>query len=441
MRDRPTKVAIGIVAGCLLTGLLRAENWPNWRGTGYSGSSKETGLPIQFSKTENVKWSVEMPGVGASTPVIWGDSVFLTAGQIPGGSLALAYDRRTGKELWRREFTGYGQDDRSNFSAPSAVTDGERVYFFFGSGRLACFDFAGKEIWKRDICADYGDFAFQWTFSSSPALGNGRLFLQVLQRDVPVRDRGRDKAESFLLAMDSATGKELYRHVRPSDALMESRESFATPIPHAIGGRWELLVAGGDCLTGHDPATGIELWRWGTWNPTKVQSWRLVPSPVSGGGVILACAPKGDPIYAVEEGLQGAHEGTSGLKWKSAPTKESPVTSDVATPLFYQGRFYVVDHLRTRALSCLEPSTGRVIYTQPLESREKFEASPTGADGKIYLINHLGDVFVVQAGDRFKLLHKAEMGTSMKNITRSSIAVSQGNLFIRTDTHLYCVGR
>lgn len=428
------------IAAFLVTSAALAENWPNWRGPHFNGSSTETGLPARFSKTEQVKWSVEMPGVGASTPVIWGDHVFLTCAKAPSESLALAYDRQTGKELWRRTFPGFGQDDRSNFSAPSPVTDGERVSFFFGSGQMGCFDFAGKELWKRDICGEFGDFAFQWTFSSTPVLMAGKLFLQVLQRDIPVHDRGQAKPESFLLAMDPVTGRDIYRHVRPSDAVMESRESFATPLPHVASGRDELVIIGGDCLTGHDPATGTEIWRWGTWNPGKEPYWRLVPTPVAGGGVILACAPKGGPIYAVEEGLRGSHEGAAGVKWKSAPTKEVPVTTDVATPLFYQGRFYLVDHGRTRTLTCLEPSTGRIVYSQMLNSREKFEASPTGADGKIYLINHFGDVFVVQAGDEFKLLHSTEMGTSLKNITRSSIAVSQGCLFIRTDTHLYCVG-
>lgn len=442
MKSFPFRAAAGLlVSAWLLAGPVDAENWPNWRGPSYNGSSEEKGLPERFTKTEMVKWSVEMPGVGASTPVIWEDHVFVTSADEQRCSLAMAFDRATGRELWRREFAGFGQDDRSNYSAPSAVTDGQRVYFFFGSGRLGCFDFAGKEIWRRDICADYGEFAFNWTFSSTPVLWKGKLFLQVLQRDTPVNGRGLEKPDSFLLAMDPATGKELYRHSRPSEAEMESRESFATPLPHFVSGRDELVMVGGDCLTGHDPETGRELWRWGTWNPGKEQWWRLVVSPVAGGGVILACAPKGGAIYAVAEGLQGNHEGKSGVKWQSEPTKESPVTTDVATPLFYEGRFYVVDHGRTRALSCLDPATGRVIYTQLLDSREKFEASPTGADGKIYLINHFGDVFVVQAGDQFKLLHKAEMGVSMRNLTRSSIAVSQQNLFIRTDTHLYCIGR
>lgn len=427
---------------CLfLSPALRAENWANWRGPNFNGSSEETNLPTKFSKTENVKWKVEFPGSGASTPIVWGDHVFVTTSRGLEDSLAQAYDRNTGKLLWQKEFPGYGHDERSNFSAPSAVTDGSTVIFFFGSGKMTAYDFSGKEIWSKDVEADYGEFAFQWTFSSSPVLHDGKVFLQVLQRDQPARGRGAENAESFLIAFDAATGKEIYKHIRPSEAQMESLESFATPLPISVKGREELVIVGGDVITGHNPDDGKELWRWGTWNKGhKEKWWRLVPSPVYGDGVFLACAPKNKPVYAVKSGLNGTHEGKEALAWVSEPTKESPVTTDVATPLYYQGRFYIVDHQRTRALSCIDPATGKVIYSENLGSREKFEVSPTGADGKIYLMNHLGDVFVVKAGDTFELLHKAELGDSMKNLSRASIAVSQGNLFIRTDTHLYCIG-
>ncbi len=422
--------------------VLLADNWANWRGPNLDGSSNEKNLPTTFSKTENVKWKVELPGVGASTPVIWKDHVFVTSAKGLESSLALAYDRKSGALLWEKPFPGYGHDERSNFSAPSASTNGEIVIFFFGSGKMTAFDFSGKELWAKDIEQQYGEFAFQWTFSSSPVLHKDKVFLQVLQRNQPAKGRGKDGAESYLLALDAKTGNEVYRHIRPSKAQMESLESFATPLPVTVNGREELVIVGGDVITGHNPENGEEIWRWGTWNEGhKEQWWRLVPSPVYGDGVFLACAPKDAPIYAVKAGLSGSHEGTDGLAWMSEPTKQVPITTDVATPLFYEGRFYVVDHGRTRSLSCIEPKTGKVIYCEPLGSREKFEVSPTGADGKIYVMNHLGDVFVVKAGDKFELLHKAEMGDSLKNLSRASIAVSQGNLFIRTDTAMFCIGQ
>jgi len=419
-----------------------AENWPNWRGLHWDGSSTETGLPTKFSQTENLRWSTVLPGEGASTPVVWGDSVFLTAAAGTDGSVALCLDRATGIEKWRKTFSGGAYDNRSNFASSSATTDGEKVVFFFGNGPMACFDFEGRELWAFDVTERYGDFSFQWTFSSSPVLERGKLYLQVLQRNEVVHERGKAGAESYLLALDPGTGKEIYRHVRPSAAKKESLEAYSTPVPLEFNGRRELLVVGGDVLTGHDPESGKELWRWGTWNPAHQEEWwRLVPSPVFGAGVILACGPKNAPIFAVKAGLSGTHAAPEAVVWASNPSKEVPITSDVATPLFYQGRFYVIDHGASRSLSCIDPATGKIIYTQRTGSREKFEASPTGADGKIYLMNQLGDVFVIKAGDTYELLHQAPMGTTMKNISRASIAVSQGNLFIRTDTQLFCVGK
>src|SRR5438477_5607950 len=183
----------------------QAENWPQWRGPHFNGSSTETGLPVKFSRTENVKWSVSMPGPSAATPIVWGDHVFISSGDQQKKSIwALCLDRQTGKTLWEHEVgPGYSQDRQSNYASPSPVTDGKLVFFFYGSGELAAFDFAGKQIWARNIQKDYGQFAFNWTFSSSPLLFQNKLYLQVLQRNVPVNGHGRVDGpnDSYLLAM------------------------------------------------------------------------------------------------------------------------------------------------------------------------------------------------------------------------------------------------
>ncbi len=419
--------------------LCFAENWAHWRGPAFNGSSPETGLPTTFSATENVQWIAPMPGPAAATPIIWGDHVFISSvDQVSRTLLAICLDRKDGNVRWRHEVApGIHKDDRSNFASGSPTTDGKRVYFYYGNGDLVAYDFDGQKAWARNIQKEYGQFAFLWTFSSSPTLFDGRLYLQVLQRDVPVQGRGRRDGpnDSYILALDPANGKELWKQIRPSQARQESFEAYSTPIPFSHDGRPEILITGGDCITGHDPATGKEWWRWGTWNPSRITHWRTVVSPVGGGGVILACAPKGAPVYAFKAGLTGTVDG-SALAWKS---EDREVSSDVSTPLYYKDRFYVLNSDR-KSLSCVEPS-GKVVWTGSLGTRVKLEASPTGADGKIYMINHRGEVFVVEAGDEFKLLHTASMEDEGDGFVRSTIAVSRGQLFVRTNSKLFCVGK
>jgi outer membrane protein assembly factor BamB len=450
MRNRKVLGFVQIFLATLLfmsAGVLRAENWPQWRGPHYDGSSSEEKLPSDFSRTEGVKWVAKLPGPSAATPIIWGDHVFVNSTDTASKTLrALAFDRKTGQPLWNVEVAqGFNRDDKSNLASPSPVTDGKLVYFYYGTGDLAAFDFKSKKIWSRNIEKDYGQFAMQWTYSTSPTLVGDKLYIQVLIRDEPVHGRGTRGGESYLLALDANTGKEIWKHVRPCDAAQESHEAFSTPIPISggpSGPDLKLLIVGGDCLTAHDAKTGEELWRWGTWNPTKIGSWRLVPSAVVGGGVALVCTPKlGIPTspasFAIKLGGRGKLD-DSAIAWKSEARE---IGSDVSTPLFYKGKFYVLNSDK-KILSRVDPTTGKTEWTGDLGTRVKLEASPTGADGKIYCMNFRAEVFIVEASDKFNLLRTIPMGgeTDDENL-RSSIAVSQGNLFIRTGSKLYCVGK
>jgi outer membrane protein assembly factor BamB len=267
-------------------------------------------------------------------------------------------------------------------------------------------------------------------------LHGGKLYMQILQRNSPVHGRGKQGGESFILAFEPATGKELWKVTRPSAAVAESLESFSTPMPFEHGGRKEILIAGGDCMTGHDPESGKELWRWGTWNPTKIGHWRLVPSPVAGAGIVLACAPKGAPIYAIKAGGSGTLD-DSAIAWTS--TEDRNISADVPTPLFYKGDFFVLNEAK-RTLARVEPATGKAKWTAELPGRSKFEASPTGADGKVYVMNFRGEVSVVDA-DKGTVLQTIPMAEADEDIIRSSIAAAQKQLFIRTNKKLYCVGK
>ena len=261
--------------------------------------------------------------------------------------------------------------------------------------------------------------------------------MQVLQRDTPVDGRGfKDrKNESYLLAMEPKTGKVIWKHIRPSKARAESREAFTSPVPLVMGGKKCILVAGGDALTVHDTADGKELWRWGTWNPNRIGHWRHVPSPVTNGEIALVCAPKKDPVYAIKLSGSGS-QGAEAVAWVSNDVRE--VSSDVPTPAYYDGDFFVLSDVR-KFLSRVEAGTGKVKWKIKMPGFPKFEASPLAADGKIYCVNFAGDVVIVNADDG-KLLRTIEMKTTDPNV-RSSIIASQGQIFVRLNRKLYCIGK
>ena len=357
-----------VILTIALNSISLAE-WPNWRGPNMDGSSSAKNIPTKFSPKENIRWSQKMSGKAASTPIISNGKVFITTtDEDKKELLAVAYDLKSGKELWKHVVgKGLNQDNRSNYAGASPVSDGKHVVFFFGTGDMAVFSHDGEIQWKKNIQEEYGKFYFLWTFSSSPIIFDGKIILQVLQRDTPVHpaQQGGGKKSSFILALSLDKGKEIYKTNRPDEAKSESKEAFSTPVIYEVDGKSQLLITGGDCITGHDPNSGKEIWRWGTWNPTKIGHWRLVPSPVVGNGVALACAPKGDPVYAVKLGKNGNLDDSS-ISWKG---KKDAIASDVPTPLFYDGYFYIAHNgkKRSHVLSCVEPLTGKVIWSENLD--------------------------------------------------------------------------
>lgn len=427
---------------------VQAQDWPHWRGPNYDGSSTATNLPTKFSKTENVKWVADLPGPGASTPVMVGDHIFLTSIDPEAGALlAISLDRNTGEENWV-DVAGSGYrpggkggatslHNRSNYASPSAVTDGELVVFFFGNADMVAYDFEGERVWERNLQKDFGDFAFQWTFSASPTIHEGLIYMPILQRDEPANGIGKQGAESYLLALNAKTGETEFRHVRPSNAVKESLESYATAIPYSDGERQQILVVGGDVITGHDPKDGKELWRWGTWNEGHREAWwRVVPSPVVGGGLALACGPKGAPVCAVKLDGQGTLDDKH-LAWKSDGRRD-PVTTDVPTPLYFDGDFFVLSDLRN-SLTRVDARSGEQRWTIKLPSEHKWRSSPTGADGRLWLMDHGGNVVVVDA-EKGEVLHKAAMGEDDADQVRATVVAAGKSLYIRTATKLYRVG-
>jgi outer membrane protein assembly factor BamB len=426
------------------------QDWPQWRGPSFDGASEVAGLPRELALAEHLRWAADLPGPSAATPIVLGDAVYASAAVEEAGLLlALCLDRGSGELRWE-DAAGSGYqprgkgsktriDPRSDYASPSPVAHADGVVFLFGNGDLVSYDRTGARRWARNLQKDYGDFAFQWTFGASPLLYEGRLVLPVLQRDQPT-DGSPSAAPipSFLLALELASGKELYRVTRPAPAKMESLESYATAVPCRVSDASLLLVVGGDVLTGHDPATGAELWRWGTWNEGHREPWwRIVPSPVVGAGRVLVCAPKRAPVYAITLGGRGTL-GPEALAWRSEG-RPNPVSSDVPTPLFYRGRFFVLSE--GGKLSRVVPETGAVEWTVELPERSPFEASPTGADGRVWTVSHDGVLIGVEAesgalATRLALAADEEASAPI----RASVAAAHGALFVRTNERLLCLG-
>lgn len=432
MRNRVLIWALWLI----LTTASRAENWPQWRGPFFNGSTTETNLPIHWSKTENVAWTVPLPGFSGATPVIWGDSVFVSSPDEQKNLLLLCIARTSGNVRWQKIVaTGDRDKGRNNMASPSPVTDGKSVFILFATGDLGAFDFQGKELWKRDLGKDYGRFANMWIYGSSPMLYGRRLYVQVLQRSpVPPNytqaQDGKRERESYLLCLDPVTGKTLWRHVRTTDAVQESMEAYSTPIPSETPTGPEILVVGANYVTAHNPEDGAELWRCGGLNDRGQRSWRIVPSPVVVSGMVIACGPKRDPVIAIKDGGKGLVTDTR-LAWKF---KQFP--SDCVTPLAYEQKLFVLDGDR-QMMTCLDPLSGEKKWQGNLGVREIFRASPTGADGKIYCLSENGTVVILSAGDEFQILSTISMGESP---VRSSVAIANGQIFIRTAKSLYCIG-
>jgi outer membrane protein assembly factor BamB len=409
--------ALGI---CLLSLGADAANWPQWRGPFLNGSTTETNLPSAWSKTENVLWSTPLPGPGHATPIVWDDSVFVTSPDDDKNLLLLCLDRMTGKIRWQRQVAvGDRTQGRNNMASPSPVTDGKTVWVMFGTGDLAAFDFSGRLLWARNLGKEYGNFSVLWLYGSSPMLYQNRLYIEVLHRN----------PASYILCLDPQTGTNIWRHIRLTDAISESQEAYSTPIPSETARGTEIVIAGGDYVTGHDARTGEEWWRGGGLRNFQHRGdSRLVPTPVVADGMVIVCGAKRNPVLAFHDGGQGDIT-TSGLAWtyKQYPT-------DCVTPLFYQDKLFELDGDR-QMMVCLDPKTGHVEWQKPMGIREIFRASPTGADGKIYCLTENATAVVLSAADG-SVLSTIKMEEGM---THATIAAAQGCLFVRTASHLYCI--
>jgi len=350
--------------------VTRAENWPNWRGPSLNGVSQERDLPVKWSDTENVTWKLAMPDRSGSTPVVWGDTIFLNVaeGTKVSGQLSLwALNRRKGDILWKRPLgSGDEMKRKQNMSSPSPITDGRMVWVMTGTGILKAFDFGGREIWARDIQKDYGRFGLNWGYASTPLLHDNALF-------VPVLHGMKTDDPSYLLKIDARTGRTVWRVERPTPAQVESPDSYVTPALLREGKSTQVILSGGDCVTAHDPGSGAEIWRAYGLNPSNIQFNRIVNSPVVGDGMVFA-GSRSNPYIAVRTDGRGDVSG-SHVAWTT------PNGPDVATPVTDGKYIYLIRE--NGALFVHEARTGLAIYGPQRLAPGTYSASPVLADGKL----------------------------------------------------------
>ncbi|MBW8017763.1 MAG: PQQ-binding-like beta-propeller repeat protein [Planctomycetes bacterium] len=406
-------------------------DWMQWRGPNFNGSAEATGLVGDWSVKKNVKWSTKLPGTGASTPIVCKGRVFISStDKASKDLLGMCFDAATGKELWRKKITTASRKiaRKGDMACPSASTDGDRVYFTFENGVIAALDLDGNLKWQRQLEDQYGSVHIKFGYSSTPLLFDGRMYVLVLRHpDQHLGEDGKPR-DSFILAIDPVTGKNIFKQPRQFKALEETYDSYTSAIPFVHGGRKLILVNAADNLSAHDPATGKEIWRY-KYCLKPIRWGRNIASVVTGDGKVFGARARGDGFYAINGGAKGLVE-EKDVAW----TFDGPAP-DVSTPLYYRGNLYVLAGSSKKVVSCLESKTGKVKWTTKLGGSDPWRASMTAGDGKIYCINEGGLVVTFQAGgDKYKEISRINLDDKK---SLASISIADKAIFIRTGSKLY----
>jgi outer membrane protein assembly factor BamB len=428
---------------------VHAENWPHWRGPASTGVSTETALPERWSDTENVAWKAPVRGLGISSPIVWGDQVFVTsqigrsarragnhptlvqggnpsdageralgggtAAPVPGkvSFLVTALNRVDGRKLWEFELPAEGElaevHDKHNLASASPVTDGRRVYAWFGTGQIVSLDMTGKLVWSRHLGREYSPFNINWGHSSSPAIFNDSLIL-ICYHDT----------DSYLLNLDAASGKTKWRVDRGG-----TFNSYSTPLVVQAGGSHEIIVNSSEGMSGHNAATGELLWH--------IQETNRFPIPMAvfhDGTIYTSRGYRSGPYMAIRPGGKG-DVSKSHVTWRV--DTGAPYVSSL---VHYNGLLYMAGDVGV--LSAIDAKTGTRVWQE--RTGGVFTASPVAADGKIYLLSEDGQTIVLAAGSTAappRVLARNRLNARQL----ASPAVAGGRIFIRTDDAVIAIGK
>lgn len=407
-------------------------NWPQWRGPSGQGHSDDARVPLTWGDKENVLWKTELPSQGNSSPIVWGDRIFLTAASSDGKErFVLCVHATNGKLLWKQVASKDIEPGRTHawngYASASCATDGTHVYAFFGTPGLFCYDFDGKLVWHHS----FGVFTTKtgWGTGASP----------LLFEDLVIQNCDNDGAEGLrsganpvktapeaLVALDKATGKVRWQTER------NQGKGWSTPVLVPMpDGRMDLVLNGPFGVWAYDPRTGKELWHCERLKGVESALFGE-PMPVFSRNSLYAASGRPGPLQAIRLGGSGDITNTDVL-WQVKRPGES---RDVASPILWGDYLYLAD--RRPNLSCYDGKTGKLVYKQDRIGTKPVCASPVAVQGKLLFLVENGDMLVLEPGPAFKVIrhNKLSDGTEF----RASPAVAAGRLYLRSQSHLYCIG-
>ena len=398
---------------------LGAANWPQWRGPDGTSLAVPGDYPTKFSPSENVLWKVKLPGVGSSTPAVWGDRIFVTCG-IDGEDGVVAYDWN-GTELWRETLGPErpGKHKNGSGSNPSPITDGKNLVVYYKSGTVASLTHDGVVNWKVNLQQQFGEDTLWWDLGTSPVFAAGNIVIAVMQ-----------EGESYVVALNPADGTVVWKVDRTFPVKKETGQSYTTPYLTTLDGVETLVIWGADRLTGHDPKSGETLWTCGGFNPEDKAMWRVIASPGFVDGI--AVVPYGRTKYTAGVKLGGSGDITATARlWE-----RNDLGSDCPTPVGRDGRVYLLSD--RGEIHCLDAKTGKDLWKDAIpRASANYYSSPILAGDLLYAAREDGMVAVVKVGDSgMELLSQNDMG---ERLAAAPVPVG-GKLLLRGVGHLFCLG-
>ncbi len=396
--------------------------WPRMRGPNNNGNADPGNYPVTWDP-EKVLWKIDVPGKGTSTPIVWNEKIYLTAG-LGGQDTVIAYDW-SGKQIWQSQLGTEiaGKHKNASGSNSSPTTDGTGVFVFFKSGNLAALEMDGSVRWKTNLFERFGKDDRYWDFGTSPVLTKKDVILAELH-----------DGESWLAAFDKVSGKLSWKVARNYETAKEGSQGYSTPVVFSHKGAEALLVYGGEHLTAHSAADGKIIWSCGDFNPDGSKNWAIVATPVIAGQVAVVPVGREDRrqprLHGIKMGGSGDVTKTHRL-WKRKDTG-----SFIPSPAEHKGRVYII---RDRGkIDCINPLTGKSYWNGVFpKGKGNFYSSPLIAGDHLYAPREDGIVFVLGLNDKFEIISEIDM---KDEIISSPVAVS-GRLLIRTKKYLFCIGK